>query len=488
MNKKIGESGILMHITSLPGANGIGDLGKSAYEFVDFLHSSGQKFWQILPLNIPDFSNSPYQSPSAFANHPGLISLVELLESGLLKEQEIVLPQQPHDVKQACEFKAAQLRVAYSRFVPNDDYVIFCKKQAFWLEDYALFMALKRYFNSAVWNTWLHKLAVREESVLAEYRQKLSAEISYHKFAQYVFYEQWMKLKDYANDLGIKIIGDVPIFIAFDSADVWANQELFDLDRYSNPKTVAGVPPDYFSSTGQLWGNPHYNWAQMALDEYQWWRNRISMAFKMTDVVRIDHFRGFAGYWAVPYGDETAVNGSWVEGPGEDFFAVLEKYLGKCDFIAEDLGVITDDVVRIKERFNLPGMKILQFDINISENGHVGFGAEPNSVVYTGTHDNNTTLGWYQEELGVRKQWLQRAFNTDSADKIGWKLIELAYASAAHLVIVPMQDFLMLDGESRMNLPGSVQDQNWRWQAQSGYLSSNLAEKIKRLVVKYHRL
>lgn len=486
MNKKK-NCGILMHITSLPSRYGIGDLGETAHNFVDFLKNSGQQLWQILPLNIPDFTFSPYQSPSAFANNPALISLESLQQSGLLTEDDIIPTKTIDNFQDAYKFKNIALRKAFEQFVINDDYVIFCKKQSVWLDDYALFMALKKHFNDTSWNEWPHKLAIREEKSLEIYRQQLSVDIAYHKFTQYIFNKQWHKLKSYANSNGIEIIGDLPIFIAFDSSDVWANQELFDLDAYSNPRTVAGVPPDYFSHTGQLWGNPHYNWFKMATTDYLWWRIRTENAFKLADIVRIDHFRGFAGYWAVPYGDKTAVNGSWVQGPGRDFFKVLENYFGKLNFIAEDLGVITEDVIQIKNEFNLPGMKILQFDLHIT-NEHATFNAEYNSIVYTGTHDNNTTVGWYHEELGERRLLLQKIFDTKNPEKMTWELIAIAYASESQSVIVPMQDFLVLDSNARMNLPGSVNNKNWQWQANTKDINTSLSTKIKELVTKHGRI
>lgn len=486
MNNEKLRAGVLLHITSLPSVYGVGDLGRTAYEFVDFLAKAKQSLWQILPLNPPDFTFSPYQSSSAFANNLMLISPEELVRMGLLSEEEATPDKPIEDFVQAREFKEQCLRRAYANFKINDEYVIFCKRQAFWLEDYALFMTLKDNFGGIKWNDWPHKLSMREKNTLAEYLFKLGNKLDYYKFVQYIFKKQWLKLKCYANGLGVKIIGDIPIFIAFDSADVWAHQNMFALDQYGDPQTVAGVPPDYFSATGQLWGNPHYSWEEMAKNDYEWWRGRITNTLKLVDIVRIDHFRGFAGYWAVPFGEKTAVKGQWLSGPGEKFFAVLRSYFGKLPFIAEDLGVITEDVLSIKRQFALPGMKILQFDLDVREQG-VSFEAAADTVVYTGTHDNNTTLGWYHEELGSRRPLLQRAFGTKDSDAIVWKLIETAYATQAGAVIVPMQDFLVLDSDARMNLPGTVRKSNWQWRMDEGALTLQLAEKIKELTEKYNR-
>lgn len=481
------KSGTLMHITSLPSKYGIGDLGHEAYSFIDFLAYSRQNLWQILPLNPPDFTYSPYQSCSAFACNPMLISPDLLIEDGLLDESVVHADLNKTGFERAWKFKERLLQEAFTRFEPQtESFVHYCAQEAYWLNDYALFMSLKEHFEDEPWTNWPRRLARREQAALDEYRSKLSARIVYHKFLQYLFNQQWLNLKAYAQRAHVELIGDLPIFIAHDSADAWANQHLFDLDEAGRPRSVAGVPPDYFSATGQLWGNPHYNWNEMAKDDYAWWRSRINAILKLVDWVRIDHFRGFEAYWAVPYGETTAVNGRWLPGPGRRFFEVLAGYFGRMPFIAEDLGVITDDVIRIKNDFRLPGMKILQFDININEQG-VSFDAEANSVVYTGTHDNNTTIGWFYEELGERRTPLKKALGTDSAKKIVWRLIRMAYASAAEMVIIPMQDFLVLDSDARMNLPGTV-GHNWQWQCSQGAIDKDLAIKIMKALERTGRV
>lgn len=481
------KSGTLMHITSLPSKYGIGDLGQEAYEFIDFLAYSRQNLWQILPLNPPDFTYSPYQSCSAFACNPMLISPDLLIAYGLIDEAAAHSDLNKTGFERAWKAKERLLKTAFANFDKTDqEFKDYCALEAYWLNDYALFMALKDHFEGEPWTNWPRRLARREPEALVEYRDKLSAVCNYYKFLQYIFNKQWLRLKEYAQRAHIELIGDLPIFIAHDSADAWTHQELFDLDEAGRPRTVAGVPPDYFSATGQLWGNPHYNWEAMAQDDYAWWRSRINAILKLVDWVRIDHFRGFAGYWSVPYGESTAVNGRWLPGPGHKFFEVLARYFGRMPFIAEDLGVITEDVIRIKQDFNLPGMKILQFDINISEQG-VSFEAEANSVVYTGTHDNNTTIGWFYEELGERRPRLKNALKTDSARKIVWKLIRMAYASEASMVIIPMQDFLVLDSDSRMNLPGTV-GHNWQWQCSEGAINQEVALKIMRALERTGRV
>ena len=482
------KSGVLMHITSLPSKYGIGDLGHEAYRFVDFLAYSRQSIWQILPLNPPDFTYSPYQSCSAFACNPMMISPDLLIEDGLLDDEDSHTDLNKTGFERAWQNKELLLNEAFGKFdlEGNELFKNYCATEAYWLNDYAFFMALKEHFDGEPWTNWPRKLARRDPDALEDYRGRLVERINYHKFVQYIFHKQWMDLKDYATRARVELIGDLPIFVAHDSVDVWTNQKLFDLDSAGQPRTVAGVPPDYFSSTGQLWGNPHYNWDEMAKDDYAWWRSRINAALKLVDWIRIDHFRGFEGYWAVPFGETTAVNGRWLPGPGRKFFEVLAGYFGKMPFIAEDLGVITEEVIAIKHEFNLPGMKILQFDIDINEH-NVSFDAEYNCVVYTGTHDNNTTIGWFYEELGERRTPLKNFLKTDSAKKIVWKLIRMAYASSACMVIIPIQDFLVLDSDARMNLPGTVGN-NWQWQCSYGAINKELAIKIMRMLEKTGRV
>lgn len=484
-------AGVLLHPSSLPSKYGIGDFGKSAYEFVNFLLAAKQKFWQILPLNPVGYGYSPYQSPSAFAGNPLLISLGKLVSEGLLTPYDV---KAPFTAKQAAKaklsavetFKKKCLRLAYKNFISRGvpaDYKDFCQKQSKWLEDYALFMALKKHFHDAPWTKWSQPLIQREPSALAKYRRLLAEEVGYQKFVQYVFFKQWKALRLYANVRGVQIIGDMPIFIAHDSADVWANQGLFTLDEKGRAEKVAGVPPDYFSSTGQLWGNPHYRWDRMKEDDYLWWRERFAALYDLVDIVRIDHFRGFEAYWEVDGTAKTAVEGKWVKGPGADFFRAIEKYFGKLPVIAEDLGVITDEVTDLKDEFALPGMKVLQFELFLDENKKMGFSCEQNCVVYTGTHDNNTTVGWLQDDLD--DETLEAVGELLAVEDIDTKeacfeLIKYAYRSNAAVVIIPIQDWLSLPASARMNTPGTV-GENWQWRAEPQVFSDGLAQKIAAL-------
>lgn len=487
-------AGILLHPTSLPSRYGIGDLGRGAYTFVNFLVQAKQKIWQILPLNPVGYGYSPYQSPSAFAGNPMLISLGKLVSEGFLSADEIQPPQGVNGSRIAYEkvweFKEGCLRKAYKRFKPTVEYMEFCKKQAFWLEDYALFSALKERFEGKPWYTWEPGLVNRELGVLDQYRKELSESIGYYQFLQYVFFKQWLALRAYANQHGVVIVGDMPIFIAHDSADVWANQALFELRKDGTAAKIAGVPPDYFSSTGQLWGNPHYRWDKMKADDYLWWRNRFKVLNEMVNFVRIDHFRGFESYWEVEGGAATAIEGKWVKGPGAHFFTVLEKYFGKLPVIAEDLGIITDEVTDLKDEFALPGMKVLHFELSPNEEGMIGFSCEQNCIVYTGTHDNNTTIGWMKEDLDdTSRAALEEFLDVDLEDSIEscWALIRLAYESNASAAIIPLQDLLCLDGSVRMNRPGTV-GENWNWRLYDGkLLSEALADTLAELVTRYNR-
>ena len=490
-------AGVLLHLTSLPSKYGIGDLGKGAYEFVNFLVQGGQCAWQILPLNPVGYGYSPYQSPSAFAGNPMLISLGKVVTDFLLAPRDAKAPNDlaigKVDFAKVWNFKEKCLRFAYKKFSMHpvgNEYKDFCQKQSHWLGDYALFMALKKHFGDLSWNEWPEKVAKHEEDGLAKYRKVLVGEINYQKFLQYTFFKQWLALRHYANERGIKIIGDMPIFIAHDSADVWANQQLFCLDRQGNATKVAGVPPDYFSETGQLWGNPHYDWQKMKADDYQWWRNRFTTLLEMVDVIRVDHFRGFESYWEVDGKAQTAIEGKWVKGPGEAFFQTLEKYFGKLPIIAEDLGIITDAVSDLKDRFSFPGMKVLHFELLPAENGKAAFSCEQNCVVYTGTHDNNTTIGWYQDDLSDEElEAVGEALQVENASVVEacWELIRYAYASNASTAIIPMQDLLALDGKSRMNKPGTVGGDNWQWIAAQNAFSSELATKLAELCKQYKR-
>ncbi|SHJ64271.1 4-alpha-glucanotransferase [Anaerobranca californiensis DSM 14826] len=490
------SSGILLHPTSLPSPHGIGDLGKGAYDFVDFLVASKQKLWQILPLGPTGFGDSPYQCFSAFAGNPLLISLDKLVQQGFLKEEDINPPKKFDDnhveFGEVINFKFSVYKKAYNNFkkyatkVEKGKYENYCHNQREWLEDYALFMALKEYHKGAVWNTWDKSIAKREASALEYWQEKLKEEIGFQKFIQYIFYEQWMDLKSYANKNFIEVIGDIPIFVAFDSADVWSRPELFCLDEKGYPTEVAGVPPDYFSLTGQLWGNPLYNWDKMQEDDYRWWIDRFKVTLQLVDIVRLDHFRGFEAYWAVPYGEKTAVNGTWRKGPGADLFSSIEKALGKLPIIAEDLGFITKEVHQIREQFNFPGMKILQFAFDSKEESDViPHKYEKNSVVYTGTHDNDTILGWFEKASPQDREYALKYAKSDGKD-ISWDIIQLALSTVCNIAIIPLQDLLSLGAEGRMNIPGTTSG-NWTWRFKEGDLTENIAQRLATLTKLYGR-
>ncbi|MEG6585387.1 bifunctional glycogen debranching protein GlgX/4-alpha-glucanotransferase [Dendrosporobacter sp. 1207_IL3150] len=494
------QCGILLHPTSLPSKYGIGDLGKEAYEFVNFLYKSKQKLWQILPLNPVGLGESPYQSPSAFAGNPLLISLGKLVGDGLLSGVDVKLPKQFDTDKVEFEavkdFKESCLRIAFNsfkqKFESSVEYERFVNENAIWLHDYALFMALKEYFNDCSWTEWPYEIASRQEGAMREYRELLRDEIGFHYFLQFEFNKQWLALKRYANQWGIKIIGDMPIFIAHDSADVWANQQLFELDKKGLAQKIAGVPPDYFSETGQLWGNPHYNWQEMANEDYNWWRERFQVMLNQVDIIRVDHFRGFEAYWEVPAGEKTAVNGKWIKGPGAKLFSTLERYLGKLPIIAEDLGVITPEVEDLRDAFYYPGMKVLHFVLSCDEEGCcIPFTCDKNSVVYTGTHDNNTTLGWYKLNVGEETEYaecINKMLQMENADPedVCWRMIEFAYNTNANTVIIPMQDVLCLGSEARMNTPGTVGG-NWQWRCRKEWLTPELAAHLASLAGRYKR-
>lgn len=478
------ECGILLHPTSLPSKYGIGDLGKEAFSFIDFLAEAKQKLWQILPLNPPGYGNSPYQCYSAFAGNTLLIDLEDLLKTGLLEEQDLavnILNIDKVDFEEVKSIKENLLLKAFKKFKNkpvNAEYQMFLQENTSWLEDYALFMALKAYFKGSSWNKWEVVISQRDESALIRYREMLGEEIDYIRFSQYIFFKQWKKLRAYANSKGIKIVGDIPIFVAHDSSDVWTKPEFFELDNFGNASKVAGVPPDYFSENGQRWGNPLYKWNEMEKSDFEWWRRRFQNLLKLVDVIRIDHFRGFEEYWEISAVENTAINGKWVKGPGEKFFSTMKKYLGNIPVIAEDLGILTPEVTELRLKFDFPGMKILHFEM---EEGEFKLPLnEKHTVIYTGSHDNDTTLGWYKDKYkktlaGVVKE-----------EEIPWHFIEMAYKSDAETVIIPLQDVLALDSDSRMNTPGTLQG-NWQWQYRKNSLITDLADKLARLVDNYRR-
>lgn len=492
--------GVLLHITSLPSRYGIGDLGPTARQFVDFLADAGQKLWQILPLNPPGYGYSPYQGTSVFAGNPLLISPDLLADLGLITQAELdavpSLADDRPDFAWAFANKDRLLRRAFARFraaKPTFDYEDFLAGNAFWLEDFALFSALKAKFGGTAWHTWPEPIARRNRQALERCRRDLAEEISFHQFGQYVFWQQAKLLRHYANQKGIMLIGDLPMFVAHDASDVWAQPELFALDTQGQPTKVAGVPPDYFSAAGQLWGNPHYNWDAMAVDGYRWWRRRVRHLLSLVDIIRLDHFRGFEAYWEVPAGAATARDGRWVKGPGHALFTALADELGELPFIAEDLGVITPSVIALKERYNLPGMKVLQFAFDGDDNGKCwACTTEKNVVVYTGTHDNDTIVGWYRSLAALSPSvasHLHRCLGLSeqlSNKDIAWQFIELAYRTNANTVIVPLQDIFALDSRARMNIPGTV-DGNWQWRFRRDWLTRNLAQQLAALAAKYRR-
>jgi 4-alpha-glucanotransferase len=495
------QAGVLLHPTSLPSNYGIGDLGKEAYNFIDFLHKSKQKLWQVLPLNPVGDSHSPYQCPSAFAGNPLLISIEKLVELGLLAaDARMDLPIFPKDQVEFTKVKAYKeplLRKAFKTFRKQSlplAYEHFCIENQSWLKEYALFMALKTHFKDQPWHVWPKQVALREQAVLQGYEELLADDIAYHTFLQFTFFSQWQDLKQYARQWNVSIIGDIPIFVAHDSCDVWANQHLFDLDESGQPQTVAGVPPDYFSNTGQLWGNPHYLWEEMAKDEYQWWRERLQVLLTLVDVVRVDHFRGFESFWEVPVAEKTAERGQWVKGPGEKFFRILRKHLGPLPIIVEDLGIITPEVEDLKYALSFPGIKVLHFSFSYDETGKcLPYTCEKNTVVYTGTHDNDTTKSWYEKLLAqdaalAKCVQLQVGISEEEGIEPYWEFIKFLYGNNANTVMVPLQDILGLSGTARMNLPGTVGGSNWAWRYDKEMLTEELSSKLARLVEKYSRL
>ena len=494
------SSGILLHPTSLPGKYGIGTFGKEAYDFIDFLIKSGQKLWQVCPLGPTGYGDSPYQCFSAFAGNHLLIDFDILLTERLLKKEDIDenIVFSPVSVKygKVIDYKNSILKKSYKRFVDrkSTDKVLtkkfenFCEANKFWLEDYALFMALKESFGMIPWSDWDKPLKFRDKVTLDRYRVKLKDSIEYHKYLQFIFYKQWFELKSYANQNNIKIIGDIPIYIAHDSSDCWANVELFQFDENRNPKKVAGVPPDYFSVTGQLWGNPVYDWDNALEKICAWWIKRIQSALKSADIVRIDHFRGFAGYWAVPYGEKTAINGEWYKANGDYLFDKIERELGKLPVIAEDLGVITPDVERLLKKYDLPGMKILQFAFDSKEASSKSFIPhvyDKNCVCYTGTHDNSTAVGWYKDAKEIDKKFAEEYLDIKKGE-VSRAFVRGAIASVAVFSIAPLQDLLELGNEARMNTPGKTGG-NWSWRFEKKALTDNIAEFLRKLTKLYGR-
>jgi 4-alpha-glucanotransferase len=489
------SAGILLHPTSLPGPFGIGDLGSTAYRWVDALVRSRQKWWQILPLGPTGFGDSPYQSFSTFAGNPNLISPELLLEEGLVQRADLEgvhFPAERVDYGAVIQFKNRLLTRAWQRFQAGAapglraSFEEFTAQYAYWLEDYALFMALKEAQPGSTWQDWPRELVEREPAALQHARHELADALGRFRFAQFLFFRQWKALKRYANERGVRIIGDMPIFVAPDSADVWSNPHLFLLDERRRPRVVAGVPPDYFSATGQLWGNPLYDWQALKQTGYAWWVDRLRAALELVDMVRLDHFRAFESYWEVPAGMPTAEHGHWVKGPGADFFETLRRALGGLPLMAEDLGLITPEVHQLREQFGLPGMRVLQFAFGEgSDHPFLPHNYCRLTVVYTGTHDNDTTRGWYQNASEKVRDHVRRYLACDGRD-IAWDLIRLAWASVADYAIAPLQDVLNLGSEGRMNFPGRSGG-NWSWRFTETMISSAILDRLGELTDLYGR-
>jgi len=484
------KSGILVHPTSFPSPYGIGDMGQGAYDFIDFLEASGQHLWQVLPLGPTGFGDSPYQGPSAFAGQPLIISPDLLKEKGLLTDEDLsdIPAWDPRcvDYGPAIQYKFSLLKKAFGTFrhTPDktmlEDFEAFCEEEKSWLDDYCLFMAVKEEHEGRCWLDWAEEIRIPTAASRKEWEEKLSEQISYYRFVQFIFQTQWTKLRDYAHEHDVEIIGDIPIFVALDSCDVWANRKYFQLDTKGHPLCIAGVPPDYFSATGQLWGNPLYDWDRQKKDGYKWWVERVRHQLKLVDHLRIDHFRGFEAYWSVPAGEETAVNGEWVKGPGEDLFLTLQKKLGSdVSIFAEDLGVITPEVEQLRDTFGFPGMKVLQFGFgDMNDCNYIPhFYTTDNCLCYTGTHDNDTTAGWYAVQPEEVKDRIRRYGNTDGG-RISLDFIRFCLGSIARYAIFPIQDLLMLGSEARMNTPG-VAAANWAFRYTQDMLSEERLTWLK---------
>ncbi|KUK47110.1 MAG: 4-alpha-glucanotransferase [Anaerolinea thermophila] len=477
------SSGILLHVSSLPGSDGIGDFGDSAYAFVEFLAATNTKFWQVLPLNPTGYGNSPYQGLSASAGNPLFISLDDLVELKLLSPSD--LSKRPHFPRTKVNFgmvipwKMEKLHKAFLNFEQSQSpdlskqFKAFCSAQTNWLDDFALFMTIKDQHDLRAWDTWSDGLRFRDPVALRKFEKENRTAVEEQKFFQFIFFQQWKKLKKFANDKGIQIIGDIPIFVGYDCADTWTHPDLFYFDKEYKPTVVAGVPPDFFSRTGQLWGNPLYDWKKHKSSNYAWWIERIQNTLDMVDIIRLDHFRGFAGYYEIPAGSKTAEIGKWVKGPGNSLFNALYKHFGDLPFIAEDLGVMTPDVVELRERYQLPGMKIVQFGFN--PNPEVDFQPHHltrNSVAYTGTHDNETVKGWFNSLPADAKAYF-KAYVGNTKESPSKAMVRLLWQSVSVFAIAPMQDLLDLGNEARMNFPGTLGN-NWEWKLDKKWDSARL--------------
>jgi 4-alpha-glucanotransferase len=489
------SAGVLLHPTSLPGPYGIGDLGETAYSWLEAMTRAKQTWWQILPLNPTGYGDSPYSSYAAFAGNPYLVSPDILVRDGLLQRQDLAgasFPAGHVDYARAGEFKLRILRKAWNTFQGGagaflrGPFDTFCGEQAGWLDDYALYIALKEAQGGAGWQAWPRELVLRQPDALARARKELANAIGEKKFQQFLFFRQWRELKTYANARGIKLIGDVPIFVSADSTDVWSNPDLFQLDEHRRPRVVAGVPPDYFSATGQLWGNPLYDWDALRRTGYVWWVARIRATLQQVDLIRLDHFRGFDAYWEIPAGMPTAEIGRWVKAPGAELMTTLRDELDGLPFVAEDLGIITPEVEALRDGFHLPGMRILQFAFGgAPDDRFLPHNYEPNAVVYTGTHDNDTTRGWYKTISDQQRDHYRRYAGRDGSD-VAWDMIRLAWMSVADYALAPLQDVMDLGPEARMNLPGRPSG-NWQWRFTSNMLTGAVLDRLGGLTEMYGR-
>ncbi|MBN2859165.1 MAG: 4-alpha-glucanotransferase [Sphaerochaetaceae bacterium] len=504
MEKKLRFSGVLLHPTSLPSDSGIGDFGYACEQFIDLLHDAGVGLWQILPLSPVGFGDSPYASLSAFAGEELFISLERLLDRGILTEQDLESTPGFRDdtveLEKVRAYKMPLLKEAARRFLSDTtsadyaDYCHFLDKNVYWLEDYALFKALGAYFDDLRWyHAWPKDLAVRDPLAIEEYRENLKDDIEVEKVLQYFFHDQWKQVREYAHQRNIAIVGDIPIFVAHESADAWCHGEFLKLNEDGTKQMVAGVPPDAFSETGQLWGNPVYDWDALKADDYSWWVERIKHQLTVSDMVRIDHFRGFEAAWEVASDQETAEHGQWVEAPGEEFFTFLENLLAPLPFIAEDLGIITDEVNRLRKNHRLPGMKILQFAFNFTMEGqfdadhfYLPHTYEELCAAYTGTHDNNTTRGWYESLDGGYKDIVRKYLSCDDSSVV-WYAVRSIMASSARYAIIPFQDVLEIGSEGRMNAPGTVGGINWKFRIHSDQMGRGVSEHLKNMVAPFGR-
>ena len=486
------SSGILLHPTSLPGRFGIGDVGSEAYQFVDFLAATGQQIWQVLPLGPTGHGNSPYMCYSSMAGNPMLVSLEQLRDRGLLSQQDLdALPEYSTarvDYDSVIQDKSRLLEKAAVAFknqadeVEQQAFADFCEAHDFWLDEYAFFMALKQEHQGASWHKWDDAIARRQPEAMEHWRLKLAPVIYYHKYFQFAFHCQWSDLKTYANEKGIQIIGDMPIYVAHDSVDVWAFPDNFMIDPETlEPSEMAGVPPDYFSETGQLWGNPTYNWEVLKQRQFRWWLQRLKALLDYVDLTRIDHFRGFESYWAVEAGETTAMNGNWVKAPGELFFETVKQELGSLPILAEDLGVITPEVEALRDQFDFPGMKILQFAFGSDRhNPYLPYNVPQNCLIYTGTHDNDTTVGWFERANDYEKGRLLYYLGCTGKHGIHWDVIRLALSSVANQAVIPLQDVLGLGSDARMNTPGKPSD-NWEWRYHPEALTDEIRDRLREL-------